>query len=105
MLTQSYPTAFDGWLSDALMGYLTVNEPPHERQDDSYHGSGSSFFPQTMNHPASETTHTGRLWVADGRQVRRTLVCALSTDAGDCGTLCQTISTFTQVKWRAVATE
>jgi len=52
MLTQSYPTALDGWLGDSLMGYLTQREHPMNDQNDSYHGSGSSFFPQTMNHPA-----------------------------------------------------
>lgn len=54
ILTQSYPTALEGWLGDSLMGYLTDREHPMNDQDDSYHGSGSSFFPQTINHPAMQ---------------------------------------------------
>jgi len=53
-LTQSYPTAFEGWLGEALMGYLTDRTHPLNDQDDSFHGSGSSFFPQTINHPVMQ---------------------------------------------------
>ena len=66
MLSQSYPAAFkEGWLGDSLMGYLTDKNHPMNDRDDSYHGSGSSFFPSTINHP-SMAMHPNRPALGSG---------------------------------------
>lgn len=65
MMTDSYPSAFRGWLGDELMSFMVSREHPLSDAEDSYHGSGSSFFPQTANHPDMQA-HPHRPAIATG---------------------------------------
>jgi len=51
MMRDSYPAAMKGWVGDEMLGFLADRQHPLNDSEDAYHSSGSSFFPQTANHP------------------------------------------------------
>ena len=65
MMTDTYPAAFKGWLGEELVGFLNDRDHPLNDREDSFHGSGSTFFPQTANHPMMKG-HPHRSAVATG---------------------------------------
>lgn len=65
MLQQSYPEAFSGWLGDEMLGFLRDKTHPLNEQEDAYHSSGSSFFPEAANHEGMEG-HPHRYALATG---------------------------------------